>query len=319
MDKRVLTHYRFGKSFAWINRKLRTRRNAIERIRKLYTNIGLVSDGCSLCRGTNFTLLAQGDRYGFDLNKQFCNQCGLIQTYPSLAGEFHNEFYSHHYRSLYLKSNKVNYQLLVKEQQDKGREYLKYFQIHGLKDTLSKMSVIEIGCSSGGVIETLKPFVSAVHGCDLDIHAIKHANIILRGCVEVAEWPSSLPDGKRLFIMSHVLEHVQNPLRTLEKLRVLMNEGDLLFIAVPGINMVAEGAYKNDLRRYFHIAHVTDFTASTLAALTHLAGFKEIVMDEQINCLLKPAKPTGWTKSESDSIENIRRIENSYNGFFPHL
>ena len=81
MTNRALKHYRFGKTFAWINRHLRSRRSAINKIRNLYKNLGLISDGCSLCRERDFTLLAEGDRYGFDLNKQICNQCGLVQTF----------------------------------------------------------------------------------------------------------------------------------------------------------------------------------------------------------------------------------------------
>lgn len=319
MGNRVLSHYRFGKTFAWINRKLRTRRNAIEKIRKLYSSYRLVFDGCSLCRGTDFTLLAQGDRYGFDLNKQFCNQCGLIQTYPSLSREFHERFYSYHYRPLYLKSNRVDYRNLVVEQTKRGWEYLEYFKENGLNNILQEISVVEIGCSSGGVIETLKPFVKSVHGCDLDIEAIKYAQETLGLDAEVAHYPTNMLNGRKLFIMSHVLEHVHNPLEMLKELRLLMGDRDYLFIAVPGINMVAEGEYKNDLRRYFHIAHVTDFTASTLNILVNQAGFKTVASDEKINSLFKPGEPSDWIKSPVDTIENIRNIESSYNGLFPHL
>jgi len=51
MSNRILKHYRFGKIFAWINRHLRSRRKAIEKIRNLYKKLGLVSNGCSLCGG----------------------------------------------------------------------------------------------------------------------------------------------------------------------------------------------------------------------------------------------------------------------------
>ncbi len=93
----------------------------------LYKKFGLVSGGCSLCESKNFTLVSEGDRYGFDLKKQFCNECGLIQTYPSVSREFHEEFYSYHYRPLYLKSETVDYEDVIKEQSDKAKKYLNYF------------------------------------------------------------------------------------------------------------------------------------------------------------------------------------------------
>ena len=319
MSDRILKHYRFGATFAWINRNLRSRRKAINKIMTLYNRFGLVSDGCSLCKSNNFTLISEGDRYGFDLKKQFCNQCGLIQTYPALSREFHEEFYSYHYRPLYLKSETVNYQGVVKEQNDKAKKYLEYFISNGLSEQLPDLSIIEIGCSSGGTIDALKTAAKSVQGCDLDIEAVKFAQDNFKLDVEVGMYPSSIPDGTKLFILSHVLEHVFNPLETLKEIRLLMNSGDFLFIAVPGINRVTEGDYKNDLRRYFHIAHVTDFSATTLNNVANYAGFKSINIDEEINGLFIANKITKWKKNNQDSIDNINSIEKTYKGIFPHL
>ena len=164
MSKRILKHYRFGVAFAWFNRNLRSRRKAINKITTLYKKFSLVSDGCSLCKSNNFTLISEGDRYGFDLKKQFCNQCGLIQTYPALSREFHEEFYSYHYRPLYLKSETVDYQNVVKEQKNKAKKYLDYFINNGLSEKLSDLSIIEIGCSSGGTIDALRTVAKSVQG-----------------------------------------------------------------------------------------------------------------------------------------------------------
>jgi len=110
----------------------------------LYKKFGLVSGGCSLCESKNFTLVSEGDRYGFGLKKQLCNECGLIQTYPSVSIEFHEEFYSYHYRPLFLKSETVDYGDFIKEQNDKGKKYLDYFFNNGLSTQLSDLSFIEI-------------------------------------------------------------------------------------------------------------------------------------------------------------------------------
>jgi len=285
----------------------------------LYKKYGLVSDGCSLCESNNFTLVSEGDRYGFDLKKQFCNECGLIQTYPAVSREFHEEFYSHHYRPLYLKSEAVDYDDVIKEQSDKAKKYLDYFINNGLSEKLVDLSIIEIGCSSGGTINGIKKAVKSVQGCDLDVEAIKFAKNKFELNAEVGMYPSSLPDGPKLFILSHMLEHVFNPLKTLKEIRLLMNTDDYLFIAVPGINGVAEGDYKNDLRRYFHIAHVTDFTRSTLTNVANYAGFKVNNIDQEINGLFVADEISYWRKNKQDSINNIRSIEKTYKGIFPHL
>jgi SAM-dependent methyltransferase len=319
MSNRILKHYRFGLTFARINRTLRSRRKAINKIMVLYKKFGLVSDGCSLCKSNNFTLVSEGDRYGFDLKKQFCNQCGLIQTYPALSREFHEEFYSYHYRPLYLKSKIVDYQNVIKEQNDKAKKYLAYFINNGLSEQLVDLSIIEIGCSSGGTINALKKAVKSVQGCDLDVEAIQFAQENFKLNVEVGMYPSSLPEGPKLLILSHILEHVFNPLETLKEIRLIINPGDYLFVAVPGINRVSDGDYKHDLRRYFHIAHVTDFTGTTLTNVANYAGFKSINIDEEINGLFIADEISSWRKNNQDSIDNIRSIEKIYKGIFPHL
>jgi len=319
MANRILKHFRFGPTFAKINRTLRSRRKAIKKIMVLYKKFGLVSNGCSLCESNNFTLVSEGDRYGFDLKKQFCNECGLIQTYPAVSKEFHKEFYSYHYRPLYLKSKTVDYHDVIKEQNDKAKKYLDYFINNGLSEKLADISIIELGCSSGGTINGLKKEVKWVQGCDLDVKAIRFAKDNFNIDVEVGMYPTSLPDGPKLFILSHMLEHVFNPLETLKEIRLIMNSGDYLFIAVPGINGVIEGDYKHDLRRYFHIAHVTDFTSTTLTNVANYAGFKSINIDEEINGLFIAEELISWKKNNQDSIANIQSIEKTYSGIFPHL
>ena len=98
-----------------------------------------------------------------------------------------------------------------------------------------------------------------------------------------------------------------------------MNSGDYLFVAVPGINGVKKGNYKHDLRRYFHIAHVTDFTATTLTNVANYAGFKSINIDEEINSLFIADEMSNWVKNDQDSIDSILLIEKTYKGIFPHL
>ena len=320
--KRILKHWRYGRIFAWINRNLRSRRKAIKAVRLLYKQYGLIDKGCTFCKGKSFTLIAQGDRYGFDLDKQLCNQCGLMQTYPALSPEFHKEFYSQYYRPLYLGTQIVDYQLLIKEQTIKGKKYLNYFHQHGLKPLLKDLSVIEIGCSSGGTLAALKRFVRSVQGCDLDAKAVKFSQNSFNLNTEVSMYPSSLPPKKRLFILSHVLEHVFNPLETLTVLRKLSEKEDYLFIAVPGMNMVTKGSYKNDLRRYFHIAHATDFTESTLRCIAQTAGFNPLATDEEVNGLFLAGDSKaidGCKNCKEDWIVNILNIEKTYSGWFPHL
>ncbi|QSA96917.1 bifunctional 2-polyprenyl-6-hydroxyphenol methylase/3-demethylubiquinol 3-O-methyltransferase UbiG [Methylococcus sp. EFPC2] len=273
--------------------------------------MGLQDSTCVLCDANDFSLLAETGRFGFDLQKKICNACGLVQTHPSLKPEFHNEFYDKYYRKLYTNSEVVDYSELEVSQRARGRQILgfveKFFHI-------SDYSVIEIGCSSGGVLAELKPYAKQVSGCDLDVEGVKYARDHLGLDVEVASLPGVLPKSPRLFILSHVLEHVYSPLTTLRDLWRIMEQDDMLYVEVPSIKMVSKGEYKGDLRRYFNIAHVVDFSQATLLAMAKKAGFKCVASNERVQSILSKSKGSEIDDaSKIDSVTDILEIEKSYN------
>lgn len=314
MKKRALKSYRFGLAFGWLRRSTSSRRRSIQIVREMYKKIGLEHRPCTICGSEKFTLLAETDRYGFDLQKQLCEVCGLVQTMPSLRTEFLDQFYSQHYRPLYTKRSDVDYIPLIEEQNAKGQRFKKYFNDHGLGDRLSDISIVEIGCSSAGILAALAPSVRHVQGCDLDVEGIAYGKKHYGFELEVSALPTHLPASPRLFILSHVLEHLHNPLKTLKDIRDLMEEDDHLFIEVPGMNSLAEGNYGHDLWAYFHIAHVSDFTAGTIQVLAAQAGFDVLSCDETVRALLKKSDETSksWSKSPKDSVENVLQIEAAY-------
>lgn len=280
----------------------------------MYQSAGLQNRPCTICGSSEFALLAETDRYGFDLNKQLCENCGLVQTAPALKSEFLDEFYSHHYRPLYLKNKKVNYDQLIEEQTTKGKRFLNYLTAQGLTEKLPEISVIEIGCSSGGILHELATHVKSVQGCDLDIEGIEYGKAHFDFKLEVSALPTDIPASPKLFLMSHVLEHLHNPLQSVRDIRKLMTKDDYLLIEVPGLNSVGEGNYGHDLWAYFHIAHVSDFTAGTMSALAAEAGFDVVSCDETVTALLTRSKVDKklWTKGATDTVENVLRIEKIY-------
>lgn len=311
LTQRLLRHFRYGRTFAFLRRLTSSRSGSINAVRKLYLGYGLDNRPCVLCGGTDFTLICEGDRYGFDLDKQICSRCGLVQTSPAVKKDFLNIFYRDHYRRLYTKRMDVDHAALVNEQREKGNRFLAFLQNTSAAEQLAGLAVIELGCSSGGILEQFKPYCRSVQGCDLDVEAIRYGKEKLGLNLEVAEFPSRLPEGPRLFILSHVLEHTHDPLASLRQIKSLMSAQDYLFIEVPGINMVAQGSYKNDLKSYFHLAHVCDFSEGTLRALAARAGYKVLSCDETVTALLRSSgeEELPWQRSEKDSPENILRIE----------
>ncbi|RKE83633.1 class I SAM-dependent methyltransferase [Rhizobium sp. AG855] len=316
MAQRLLRQFRYGRTFAFLRRLTSSRSKIIRAVRKLYRDYGLENRPCVLCGGREFTLICEGDRYGFDLDKQICDHCGLVQTSPAVKKDFLDVFYRDHYRRLYTKRNDVDHARLVHEQRQKGERFLAYLETTSVAASLKDLAVIEMGCSSGGILDEFRTRCRSVQGCDLDIEAIRYGKEQLELDLEVAEFPTHLPDGPRLFILSHVLEHTHDPLASMKQIKTLMAAEDYLFIEVPGINMVAEGDYKHDLKSYFHLAHVCDFSEGTLRALAARAGYEVISCNETVTALLRPSSEAElpWQRSEKDTPENILRIDATRKG-----
>ena len=70
---------------------------------------------CEICKGMDFEILSEKDRYGLKMNIIICKQCGLIQLNPKLNRESYNIFYDHYYRKLFFGKNNV-------------QEYERYFK-----------------------------------------------------------------------------------------------------------------------------------------------------------------------------------------------
>ena len=314
MTYRLLSSYRFGRFFGWLRRNTSSRRKRINLVRNMYLKMGLKENGCKLCGCKDFTLLAESDRYGFDLKKQFCNTCGLVQTYPTVSDEFLNIFYSSLYRSLYTKAaGRVNYSSLVLEQRVKGRDLLKYCDL-SIPYPLNTFNLIEMGCSSGGILYEASLKFKTVLGCDLDVDGTAYARSVLGLNVETGSTLSRVPIGPNIFLMSHVREHLNDPLGQLKTIRSMMKKEDFFIVIVPGINAVKSGDYKYDLRRYFHIAHLSDFSAGTLETMGVHAGLECLKVDESVCALFKLGKLpiVSPQKNPKDTLNNILDIEHCY-------
>lgn len=55
---------------------------------------------CNLCGNTQFVTLSHLDRYGFVVNTEFCNTCGLVFLNPLMTRDAYAEFYAEAYRPL---------------------------------------------------------------------------------------------------------------------------------------------------------------------------------------------------------------------------
>ena len=245
---------------------------------------------CCICNKKNFINLSKKDRYGLYTSIVVCRICGLIQTNPRMNQASYYDFYKYEYRKLYSNREKPS-DLFFFNLYKKGEGIYSYL----LKNNLLKKSpadsyVLEIGCSSGGILKFFKDKGFNIKGIDVDEEYIQFGKNNYNLDLEVG----TLKDIKinlapDIIIYSHVLEHLLSLNEELILINNLISDGGVLYIELPGVKNL-KNSYKNNFLRYLQNAHTYHFSLTSLTNLLKINGFHLIVGDEFIKGVFKKNK-----------------------------
>jgi len=220
---------------------------------------------CPLCAGLEFRILASNDRYNMGVQTAGCCQCGLVMTNPVPNEEAMREFYTHQYRRYYRGTETPTIRYI----EEFGlADRAKYTAIYLQKQKLffKCARILDVGCSEGSILKEIKrrePSVEVV-GIEPSVAFAKFARDYLGSKVysSLAELSANGESAFDLIIVNHVLEHVENPVDLLTRLKSLMACDGSIYADVPDINAYTSLA---DL----HIAHRYHFSIRTLLATAH--------------------------------------------------
>ena len=116
---------------------------------------------------------------------------------------------------------------------------------------------------------------------------------MIPGTIETALERSETYD---LVVLSHVLEHLSNPLDTMKKVRSLVRDGGYVDIGVPGLRAFDSGhyslcgctrahPYEKDLMKEIVIAHNFEFECSVIHYMLSVSGFSVVSATELVRVL----------------------------------
>lgn len=220
-----------------------------------------------LCGGEQFDLVSTYDRNRAYQPIVLCRQCGLMQCRPRFTEESNYWFYnSDYYREVYKTGG---LQVPTPEQfviDAKKRDPLRERALKGV-DRAKVKTVAEIGCANGINLYGFHLEGIEVFGCDYSPAMIAMGQSmgmdLQVGSVEL------LGDRKfDLIILSHVLEHLRDPIGEISKIIEHLNEDGALYIEVPH----AKAFFLSSLQN----AHLYYFTPKTLAHHMAKAGLSPI-------------------------------------------
>jgi 2-polyprenyl-3-methyl-5-hydroxy-6-metoxy-1,4-benzoquinol methylase len=149
--------------------------------------------------------------------------------------------------------------------------------------------VLDVGCGMGGMLVAF-----AFEGCEVVgfDYGADYAAKGRRLGLDIRTGGFETIAGERpfdLIMMSHVLEHVADPIGFARSAAEALSADGRCYIEVPGIFNIRNG-YDGDLLTYLQNAHQWHFTAATLRAVLGRAGLQVEQGDESIWCFSRRAE-----------------------------
>lgn len=211
------------------------------------------------------------DYRGIRISK--CGRCGF---------QFMNPQYTDRYLAAYYAS------YMGEENFDQWREALAYghgFYFSKIEKYAQPGKMLDIGCGNGHLLEVAKRRGWSVCGYDVDSKSTGAVARRLGIDVKCGDFfTCDFGNGFDLVTMHQVLEHVKDPNKYLQEIRVLLKDGGHFFVAVPNILSLSNrlkrflevsGLRKKNIGKYYDSEHhLSYFDPKTLVRLLEKHGFE---------------------------------------------
>lgn len=246
-----------------------------------YESIAKEAVDCPLCGSGEHSLVYNRDRYDMGIHTVICKRCGFVFTNPRPTEAALADFYRHHYRKYYENTETPTDEYLEKGRfTERAMWNLEFIQADLDKELgrRGKVRFLDVGCAQGSLLRLLKDRYRetiALAGIEPSLEFSKYASEhsgaeiytgVLEGYLEVNKERECFD----YINLSHVLEHILQPVRFLRNLHDLLRPEGRLCVEIPNILGEWYGV------GMFHIGHVSQFCPETFARAARLAGFSII-------------------------------------------
>lgn len=146
-----------------------------------------------------------------------------------------------------------------------------------------KGRLLEVGCGSGTMLECMADSGWQAEGVDFDLAAVANSRRkglkVHAGFLEDLRYPENCLDA---ITMSHLIEHVPDPLELLKECRRILKPGGRLVLVTPNISSLAHRIYGSSWFCLDPPRHLRIFTPGSLTTLLQKVGFRITKMDTTI-------------------------------------
>jgi len=232
---------------------------------------------CALCAGNVFKLDITCE--GFYFVK--CKNCSLVQRNPQPVKKDIISRYSGIYGNDYLSYEIENEAAFLKLQElalkDAGFHALEkklFSRVSGKDDADNNPRVLDVGCATGAVLETLRGRGWRVTGVEISPsaeYAAAARKLDVRNLpLEENEFAQQSFDA---ILASHLIEHLNDPREFLTEAHRILKDGGYIFITTPNISGFQSRLFASRWRSAI-FDHLYLFSVRTLSRLLEDTGFK---------------------------------------------
>ncbi len=258
---------------------------------------------CPICHGTNYEKvfsLRDADRISqtvFELVR--CKSCQLVSTRPLLSDYSLNPWYRSRYHGWWQSKNIHPFGLLSR-----------FFQWNRSKWVIQhvpKGTLLDIGCGDGTFLTFMSKYGWNVLGIE---NPDQYNQITQTGATDTGilrygseKWDQTLAPLE-VVTLWHVLEHVEDPSKTLHQAWNVLKPSGLLVLSIPNFKSLQSFLCKD---KWFHLdvpRHRWHFTPETITQILHKSGFSQI----RLSHFSSEYNPFGWWQS----LLNLSRCTHNF-------
>jgi 2-polyprenyl-3-methyl-5-hydroxy-6-metoxy-1,4-benzoquinol methylase len=217
---------------------------------------------CLICRSTDVKELTLLDD-GFKLVK--CRVCEFVFAIPRPGIEELIKYYNIPYYTPHL--------LTRKKARSSTKNLYKFIRHYNP----NAKNVLDIGCASGHTLYGLRQWGLEVTGTDISSSACEYAS----KCYNLNLYNSEFPPDELfgyfdVLILSHVVEHLIDPITFLKKASNYVKDGGMFFISTPSIDCILFNLFGRNFREITPPGHINFFNPKSIKKLLTESGFESI-------------------------------------------
>jgi len=256
---------------------------------------------CKLCQSMDRKLLFK-DTHPFVK----CRNCGFIFIDHAFTPEEIDDMYSEDYfhQNDYIENIT-------------GRTYIANKYLTVVEQYIKKGRLLDVGCAGGVLLKLAKEHGFEVQGVEISEYA---TNVAKEMGIDVKN--STLEDANfdprsfDVIILLHVLEHLTDPLETLQEANRILKDDGIMVIDVPNVNMLGPKVrelFYNDVTKsydegFFKLPHLNFFSPDTLTRMCKEAGFEVVSLKSRL-IMKYLAKILKAGKADKQMSKSIRKAE----------